>query len=526
MKQIAGGSQANGGRRWDMNDREWKDMRTNLLGRTPALFACAAVLASIGCGDGATSSGGSTSSRNTTYTIGGTLAGLGAGQSVSLQDNGGDTLTLSANGSFSFPMSLDTGSVYVVTAPSHSPGIACSVSNGGGTVGSSDVMGIAVSCALGTERILYSFGASATDGVAPYAGLIMDRAGNLYGTTVDGGANGLYDGTVFKISTDGTETTLYSFGANVTDGWEPGPNADLIMDSAGNLYGTTEYGGANGCGCGTVFKIDAAGTETILHSFGGSPDGGEPYAGLIMDSAGNLYGTTMHGGANGGGTVFKLDAAGTETILYSFGANNTDGLQPLTGLVMDRAGNLYGTTYEGGYGNGTVFKVSAAGTETILYAFGANPDDGYYPNAGLIMDSAENLYGTTVYSIGPGNGTVFEIGASGAETDLYYFGEGFTGGYAAVAVGMLPFGGVTMDGAGNLYGTTLNGGTNDESTGGDGTVYKIAGDGTETVLYSFGASTTDGKGPYAGLIVDSAGNLYGTTVNGGTNGKGTVFVID
>jgi len=498
-------------------------MQTNLLGRAPALFACVAVVASIGCGGGSNSSGGSTSGGSTTYTLGGTLTGIGADQSVSLQDNGADSLTLSANGAFSFPMSLDTGSAYAVTVQSHTPGIACSVSNGSGTVGSSNVTGIDVSCAAGTERILYSFGASATDGVAPYASLIMDSAGNLYGTTADGGANGLYDGTVFKISPTGTETILYSFGANATDGLGPGPNASLIMDSAGNFYGTTESGGASEIGGGTVsagsgmvFKISADGRETILHSFGvTADDGGVPYAGLIMDSAGNLYGTTINGGANGGGTVFKISAAGTETVLYSFNASSMDGFNPLGGLVMDSAGNLYGTTMRGGYGYGTVFKVSPSGAETILYNIGSD-DVGEYPSAGLIMDRAGNLYGTTPYG---DSGEVFEIGASGTETTLCTFGASSTDGVG-------PDSGLIMDRAGNLYGTTVEGGANGFY---DGTVYKIVNNGaasTETVLYSFGASATDGAGPSAGVIMDSAGNLYGTTINGGANGKGTVFVID
>jgi uncharacterized repeat protein (TIGR03803 family) len=229
-------------------------MQTNLRSRALMLFPCVAMLASIGCG------GGSISGGSTTYTLGGTLAGLGADQSVSLQDNRGDTLTLSSNGAFSFPMSLETGSDYAVTVQSHTPGIACSVSKGSGTVGSSDVTGMSVSCGAGTERILYSFGANATDGLIPEAGLIMDAAGTLYGTTQFGGANGDY-GTVFKIGTDGTETILHSFGASAADGWQP--YAAPIMDRAGNLYGTTSGGGAFG-GWGTVFKISSTGTETIL----------------------------------------------------------------------------------------------------------------------------------------------------------------------------------------------------------------------------------------------------------------------
>jgi uncharacterized repeat protein (TIGR03803 family) len=213
-------------------------------------------------------------------------------------------------------------------------------------------------------------------------------------------------GTAFKISVSGSESILYSFGV-APDGEEP--EAGLIMDSAENLYGTTEAGGVHG-GDGTVFKI-ASGTETVLYSFGASAtDGQQPEADLIMDSAGNLYGTTAGGGANGHGTIFKIGPSGTETILYSFGASATDGQAPFAGLIMDSAGNFYGTTDGGGAnGDGTVFKISTSGTETVLYSFGANAIDGQNPTAGLIMDSAGNLYGTTYAGGAKGWGTVFLI---------------------------------------------------------------------------------------------------------------------
>ncbi|MGB8029293.1 MAG: choice-of-anchor tandem repeat GloVer-containing protein [Terracidiphilus sp.] len=522
-------------------------MQRELLRSISALLVCTAMLALIGCSGGTTSGGGSNSGGNTTYTLSGTLSGLGSGQSVSLQDNGKDTLSLSFNGAFSFPTSLDTGSAYAVTVQSHAPGIACSVSNGSGTVGSSDVTGIGVSCTAGTETILYSFGASSSDGSLPTAGLIIDSAGNLYGTTGNGGVD--VGGTVFKIGASDTETILHSFGF-AADG--VGPDSDLVMDSAGNFYGTTVAGGAN---VGTVFKVSPGTggtyTETILYSFRASPaDGASPHAGLIMDSAGNLYGTTYWGGANclalgGCGTAFKVAPDGTETVLHSFGASATDGIWPHAGLVMDSAGNLYGTTVNGGansdghtaYGAGAVFKISpgAAGTytETILYSFGASATDGTWPGAGLILDNAGNLYGTTEYggangygAAGWGDGTVFKISASGTETILYSFGASATDGGG-------PLAGLIMDSAGNLYGTTAFGGANDAAAGGDGTVFEIGASGTETILYSFGASATDGQRPYAGLTMDGAGNLYGTTLYGGSNGLGsavsgygTVFVIN
>ncbi len=487
---------------------ERENMRHKILLNTFALTICIATQALIGCGGGGSSSGGG---QTTTYTLGGTLAGLGANQSVSLQDNGGDTLQLSANGPFSFPMSLDTGSAYAVTMQSHTPAIACSVTNGSGTVGSSNVTAINVSCAAGTETILSSFGTDSTGGEGPDARLVRDSAGNLYGTTFRGGANDL--GTVFKVTASGSESVLYSFGASASDGISP--QGGLIMDSAGNLYGTTTEGGANMDDSGTVYKISPSGTETILYSFTLDPDGAGPHGDLLMDSAGNLYGTTDSGGGHGSdGTVFKI-ASGTESVFYAFGAIANDGMQPEAGLITDSAGNFYGTSMSGGAnGRGTVFKI-ASGAETILHSFGAGTTDGTQPESDLIMDSAGNLYGTTPGGGANSHGTVFKIGPSGTETILYSFGANATDGQA-------PFQGLIMDSAGNLYGTTEGGGAHSNS----GTVFKISASGTETVLYSFGANATDGQYPTAGLIMDSAGNLYGTTTAGGANGWGTVFLIN
>jgi uncharacterized repeat protein (TIGR03803 family) len=185
--------------------------------------------------------------------------------------------------------------------------------------------------------------------------LIRDSAGNLYGTTHQGGAFQL--GTVFKIDLAGVETVLYSF-AGGTDGGEP--EAGLIQDAAGNLYGTTHYGGGGSCsdGCGTVFKLDPAGVETVLYMFTGNPDGGSPLSNLVEDAAGNLYGTTLYGGSSGKGIVFEVDTAtGAETVLHSF--RGRDGAAPQAGLVRDAKGNLYGTTPEGGgNGFGAIFRLS------------------------------------------------------------------------------------------------------------------------------------------------------------------------
>jgi uncharacterized repeat protein (TIGR03803 family) len=487
----------------------------NITRSVLALPAVVAMLALAGCG------GGSSSSSCTSCTVGGMVSGLQADEGVTLVNNDGEALMVSADGGFTFANPQAGGSAYDITVKSHTPGIACSVANGSGTVGTSDVTAVAVACAPGTESVLYSFLGGTTDGLRPAAGLIMDSAGNLYGTTSAGGPNISTggpdgDGTVFEVRTSGTQGVLYFFAGSPTDGLRP--YAGLVMDSAGNLYGTTEAGGANLDG--TVFKLSPTGTETVLYSFGAVPDGSGPFAGLIMDGAGNLYGTTFAGGAASGGTVFKLSPTGAESVLYSFKGGSTDGDGPRAGLLVDSAGNLYGTTEFGGSSNdGTVFKLSTAGTETILYSFKGGTSDGANPTYGaLIMDSAGNLYGTTSAGGSSNDGTVFKLSPAGTETILYSFKGG-------TSDGAIPDSGVIADGAGNLYGITGSGGANN-----CGTVFKISAASTESILYSFAGGTSDGSGP-VGLMMDSAGNLYGTTNFGGAycvsqGGCGTVFKMN
>ena len=404
-----------------------------------------------------------------------------------------------------------------------------------------------------TYGVLYSFcsAANCSDGSDPQFGnLIQDVAGNLYGTTFEGGANGTGTmcgvsgcGSVFKLDSTGHETVLYSFcsASNCTDGAYP--YAGVIEDAAGNLYGTTFAGGANKGG--TVFKVDTTGQETVLYSFcsaANCTDGQYPYASLIRDAAGNLYGTTVGGGNSSAeclayagsyscGTVFKVDSTGQETVLYKFCSESkcTDGDVPFAGLIQDSAGNLYGTTDLGGANNGgTVFKVNSMGQETVLYSFCSDLinnvvcADGAQPYASLIQDAAGNLYGTTLNG-GIGNGgTVFRLDNTGQETVLYDFlGLG----------GASPYASLIQDSASNLYGTTAEGGASNADS--SGTVFKLAppvqagGAWTETVLYSFCslADCTDGATPYAGLFQDAGGNLYGTTTSGGANGPGTVFKL-
>jgi uncharacterized repeat protein (TIGR03803 family) len=260
--------------------------------------------------------------------------------------------------------------------------------------------------ASGKESVLHRFAGHLKDGNNPQAGLIRDAASNLYGTTTYGGS--FDDGIVFKVNKAGKETVLYDFTGGM-DGGNP-QYGSLRRDATGNLYGTTYTGGSFSCGgsdgCGTVFKLDL-GKETVFHNFAGG-DGANPYAGVIRDAAGNLYGTTAFGGPAQNGTVFKLDAGGRETILYGF-TGGTDGAFPYGGLVRDAVGNLYGTTNVGGAsGWGVVFKVDANGTETVLYSFTGGADGGL-PFGNLIRDGAGNLYGTTNVGGASNFGVVFKL---------------------------------------------------------------------------------------------------------------------
>ncbi len=363
-----------------------------------------------------------------------------------------------------------------------------------------------------TFKVLYTF-TNTANGFQPDAGLFRDAAGTLYGTTQYGGTAGGY-GTVFQLDPNGDESVLYSF-AGTPDAEDP--YAGLIRDKAGNLYGTTIYGGTNG-GYGTVFKLAPDGKETVLYSFAGTPDGTDPYGGLVRDGAGTLYGTTIFGGTAGGfGTVFKLNAAGKLTLLHSF-SGTPDGEDPYGGLVRDSSGNLYGTSLYGGNagGYGTVFKVNKAGKLTLLHSFSGTPD-GVNPRDGLVRDKAGNLYGTTIYGgTGGGYGTVFKLSPAGKLTLLHSF--------SGNPDGVNPYARLARDSAGNLYGTTFYGGTF-----GYGTVFKVSKAGKLTLLHSFNYAP-DGGNLIGGLVLDKAGNLYGTTSAGGDtscgfSGCGTVFEI-
>ena len=408
------------------------------------------------------------------------------------------------------------------------------------------------------ERILYSFCPvdGCADGLLPLGYLIFDSSGNLYGVTGAGGVNGW--GSVFRLTpgADGKwkEKVLHSF--NEEDG--SGPVAGLIVDGAGNFYGTTSEGGAfYNCGydpvygCGAVFELthgsDGRWKEKVIHNFNGqNNDGFYPAGSLVSDAAGNLYGTTSSGGANsscsqvnssGCGTVFRLthDAKGQwkESVIYSF--KGRKGWEPLGNLILDKKGNLFGTTSHGGgysrncYSCGTVFQLSPSGhgvwSERLLHHF--NGKDGAQPYGGLIFDAAGNLYGTTTGG-GPygGGGTVFELMPTGSgrwsEKVLHYFGKGKDG--------SVPRANLIFDAAGNLYGTTSGGGAHGLNCANEpcGTVFQltIGGDGQwkETLLHSF-SGPPDGDTPIGTLVLDGEGNLYGTSFYGGVYDAGTVFEI-
>jgi len=354
-----------------------------------------------------------------------------------------------------------------------------------------------------TESVLYTF-TGPTDGAYPVASLVRDTQGNLYGTTYQGGGTGCNNlgcGTVFELTPIGTLKVLYTFNGKA-DGATP--LSGLILDKAGNLYGTTGYGGT--AGDGTVFEITAAGEHKVLHSFMGS-DGAVPSASLLRDGAGNLYGTTQYGGASSYGTIFKISPTGAGTVLYSF-TGGADGGGPLGSLVLWN-GNLYGTAGGGTFNQGVVFEVSKKGSEKVLYSFSGGADGGG-PFAGLVLDSVGNLYGTTLGGGGSDSGTIFKVTQTGAETVLYRFNGGADGGR--------PVARLVRDAKGNLYGTTTTGGASF-----NGTVFELSATGTETVLHSF-TRGSDGALPESGLL-RAAGSLYGTTFYGGPNDRGTVFKV-
>jgi uncharacterized repeat protein (TIGR03803 family) len=392
-----------------------------------------------------------------------------------------------------------------------------------------------------TATALYSFDRSTADGIYPTSTVVFDAAGNLYGTTAYGGHTPSR-GTIFELSpgADGAwvEKILHNFG-NGNDGWVP--QAGLTFDAAGNLYGTTTQAGIYSGG--VVFELsptaDGQWTEKFLHAFNpGNKDGYYPwYGAVIFDVAGNLYGTTSGGGDYGktgsqnGGIVFELSpqpsGLWSEKILHNFG-KGVDGSFPTGGLVFDATGNLYGTTEFGGsLGDGVVFKLSpSAGgwSESVIHNFGAQ-GDGQNPQNTLVFDAAGSLYGTT-YGGGAESKPVNGYVCCGVVFQLTPTANGWQEKFPHkfFSDGNKPFATLVFDSSGNLFGTTLAGGTN-----GSGIAFELTPatgfPWTETILHQFEGEGLEGALPGEGLVLDSAGNLYGTAHLGGATGGGTVFEI-
>ena len=358
-----------------------------------------------------------------------------------------------------------------------------------------------------TETTLYSF--TDTSGAQPMAGVTRDKAGNLYGTATYGGSG---YGTVFKLAPDGTETTLHSFTGG-SDG--KSPYGAVILDQKGNVYGTASYGGAEGYG--DVYKIAANGRFSVLYSFTGGNDGSSPESPLFRDKAGDLFGTAKNRGGSGYGTVFKLAPDGTETTLYSF-TGRSDGAYPIAGLVQDKAGNVYGTaSYGGAEGYGDVYKIAANGTFSVLYSF-TGGSDGANPSSNVIVDKSGNLYGTTPDGGSASEGVVFEIATNGTESILHTFTGRSDGGF--------PGGGLVMGKKHTLYGTTLVGGVAAGCTAGAGcgTIFSLGlKKGTEKVLYAFTGESSDGANPGPLTLDKQTDIFYGSAQYGGAKNFGTVF---
>jgi uncharacterized repeat protein (TIGR03803 family) len=351
----------------------------------------------------------------------------------------------------------------------------------------------------GVYKVLYSF-QGGSDGSSPYAGVVRDNAGNLYGTTYEGGIANV--GVVYKLTPEGQETILHTFTGGADGAY---PYAGITLDAAGDLYGTTYGGGLSNVG--VVYKLTAAGRETILHTFTGKTDGGNPYAGLTLDRAGNLYGTASTGGLNYDGVVYRVSKTGNLAPIYAF---SPAGGAPHGGVILDANGNLYGADFYG------VYKISSSGKYTLLAALSPFTTGGM-PTATVTMDAAGNLYGTTDVLSNPQqsptpNGAVFKVDTANNLTLLYSFP---TPGRSCPLNNGNP--GVVLDAAGNVYGDSGD-------TGLEGAIYEVNSAGTETTLYSF-PPAPGGSYLYGGVIRDLRGNLYGTTGGGGQEDTGVLYKL-
>lgn len=367
-----------------------------------------------------------------------------------------------------------------------------------------------------TFTTLYNF-TGGSDGGEPYAGLIQGPSSNLYGTTAASGdlkCNGGYGcGVAFEVDTAGNETVLHAFTGYPSDG--ASPEAPVARDKSGNIYGTTFNGGSGNCGnghgCGTVYKMDSAGSETVFYSFTGGSDGCYPAQGLVVGKSDTLFGTTWSCGSADYGTIFRVDSAGKLTLLHSFAGSPSDGAEPIYGhLARDKSGNLYGVTSAGGTSNyGTLYKLSKGGKFTLLHSFQGGTSDGCTPQGSVVQDKVGNFYGTSSSCGSSYNGTIWKVGPKGKDTILYSFAGGPND-------GSNPEAGVALDSKGNLYGVTAGG-----TVTGYGALYELSAKGTLTLLHTFDGS--DGEDPAGEVLWTAKGTLFGTTPNGGTHGYGTVW---
>lgn len=440
------------------------------------------------------------------FTISGTVSGLAQEAKITLSNDNGDVLVVLAQANadthFKFKKLVNSGGNYAVTVNAQPSGIACSVVNATGTGVVGNVDNVRVICGASVLHALVG-----NDGSYPQTNL-LSLNNLLYGTTSRGGAGGGNSGTIFQVNpATGVFTVLSAFNGNNGKA----PFAGLVAGGDGKLYGTTFAGGI--LLSGNIFNIDPANNNllTSLYSFNGGNDGSSPFAGLVFDGT-FFYGTTNSDGLNLAGTVFKVDALGNITTLHTFAANGNEGLSPASGLVFGTDSNLYGTTSLGGeFGNGTIYKISRSGTFTLLHALKAT--DGTNPQANLVLASDGNFYGTTAR--GGSNscncGTVYKIDPQGNFSVLHSFaGQPTDGGVAQASL--------IIGTDGYLYGTTNSGGTNNK-----GSIYRVSLTGEAySVLHSFN-SAIDGSGPSGPLTELSDGHFYGTTTTGGSGNQGTVF---
>ncbi len=441
------------------------------------------------------------------FTVSGTVTGLAAGEQVSLLNNGGNQTVVNANSTFTFSSPVAMNGSYAVTVNVDPLAQTCTVTHGSASQITANVTNVAVTCTNSTLVTLYSFKATTTDIGYPVGNILQGSDGYFYGTGYEYGATG--DGGVFRISADGTgETLLYSFRGGSDGAF---PYSGIYQVSSGDIYGLTDAGGTHNQG--VLYQMALDGTETVLHSFGAGSDASTPeYTTLVQGSDGYLYGTTYQGGTNGEGAAFKIKPDGTGyNVIYSFGTTQAEGYNPISGMVFGTDGNLYGITSFGGSNNkGLAFKLTTSGTFTPLHSFGGS-GDGDYPQAALTLGRDGNFYGTTSSGGAHSLGVVFKMTPTGTESVIYVFGTNAND-------GSQPYEPLIEGSDGNFYGLCYQGGSSNQ-----GTFFVVSPTtGQEVTLHTFTGGGTDGQLP-VGLILGRDGHFYGDTLEGGTANSGIFF---